>query len=436
MELFRDTLRTMARLARLALVEVRVSPEPEVFLLDASWIREARPDLDIGTAREGIIQAARSACEHNLRESGEWVVCVCRGSRMLVLERGEGSAAIAAWCEAKHFVFERLEREAACLEALGQGVVVLDSEGRVEILSARAGEMLGAEPEAAVGLPASQVLGAVPIGADEDVVRGSLPVSELSLGYQVEPREGRGHVVKLWRHEARAGLQARRRQFLSALRHDVRSPLTSLRGLVGVLGDEPEMSGDDRTRMIALLQAEVERMVTWVEDYLVLLGLRNEPRPVAPVVVKAQTLVQLAEVAFREHAAERGIGFEVGTCPDWVTVRVDPSLRLPFLKNLVGHFFRIGEAGAVVTLQTGGAGEFVVEGRGPGLYTARVEDPFGTISRSTASGKRTPGVGLGLYLVKKVADVHGWRVFCEQVEGALRVSVHWVELAATIQGRV
>jgi signal transduction histidine kinase len=64
------------------------------------------------------------------------------------------------------------------------------------------------------------------------------------------------------------------------------------------------------------------------------------------------------------------------------------------------------------------------------LFATHPKEPFMTLARSTAAGKRTPGVGLGLFVVKKIADVHGWQVTAkvEAREGEpseLVITVEW-----------
>ncbi|HRE92131.1 MAG TPA: hypothetical protein PK095_23655, partial [Myxococcota bacterium] len=151
----------------------------------------------------------------------------------------------------------------------------------------------------------------------------------------------------------------------------------------------------------------------------------------------AQSLVESMLRRFAAHAAERRIALRLEAPPESASREVffDPGLIESFGNNLLGHVLRLGDAGArveVALVEMGGDGPpaLVIRGSGPGLFATHPAEPFMTLARSTASGKRTPGVGLGLFLVKKVADVHGWRVRCEVAPGSentpeLRLEVDW-----------
>jgi signal transduction histidine kinase len=450
-----DTLATMAGLGGLSAVEVRWDPDgsPVLRALHPSnlpaALEAARASIiqavsagreghvEPGAARQAFGATGRTEVEDEASRSAErdasnpgWVVVCSLGGTDYVVSRGLGAEAVRDWAGQHVARLGDADRNARCLAAMGEGHVLVDGAGRVEVVSPIAAAMMGVDAGALEGRASRELWPELPSRVEEnEVARGSLERTRPDLAYQVSARRGGGEGVwvRFRRHEDGGSRRARQAQFVSALRHDVRSPLTSLRGLVGVLSAEPDMSDEDRTRMVSLLQAEVERMVTWVEDYLVVLWLRHEPRPAHVIERAAWRLVEDACEMFEAHARSRGIDFQM-SAPEHAAetpVRVDPSLVAPFLRNLVGHFFRLGERGAEIRVGLDAHGSLIVEGRGPGLFAGHTAEPFMTISRSTASGKRTPGVGLGLFIVKKIADVHGWPVRCEVLGGLLRVNVGW-----------
>lgn len=187
------------------------------------------------------------------------------------------------------------------------------------------------------------------------------------------------------------------------------------------------MPPGERQGLLELLRQEAERTVTWVEDYLVLLRLRFDPRPHNPVRVRCETPLRVLETQYALHARERGVVFSIQADPRAAASRieVDESLLEPFCKNLVGHFLRMADSGASVSVELRADGALVVTGQGPGLFSQHPENPFTTLARSTAAGKRTPGVGLGLFLAKKVADAHGWPIEVTVRDGVVRAEVRW-----------
>jgi len=350
-------------------------------------------------------------------------------------------ARIFAWVQREISRYRDFARSEAVLDVMGEGVVVVDGDHQIVHATRRAAELLGvADPSAAEQRPLRELM---PYVVDRlepnEVARGANgPDNKVTwVAHHPAPAVGAttprpGLVLRL-RSEARF-LETRRGQLqlLSALRHDVRSPLTALRGLVSVLQEEPDMPREERQQLLELLRQEAERTVIWVEDYLILLRLRFEPRPLNLVSLTPDAPLRALEAQLAPHAKERGVNFAaeflnmpppLGEAKSYIAC--DPSLLDAFLKNLVGHFLRLADTGATVGVRIEPSGTLVVEGFGPGLFAQHPPNPFTTLARSTASGKRTPGVGLGLFLAKKVADVHGWPISVTSHEGRVRAIVRW-----------
>lgn len=411
----------------------------------------------LGAAASDIIQAAGQARkgERSDPAARSRAFLVAPG-RVLVLmaPEEEGVPAlqkVASWVEGHLAICRDLRRERAGVEALGEGLIVVDGAGIVTACTRRAAALLGVEPERVEGRPVFEVLDALPRRLEpSEVARGALGPSHPELGYLMQHlapgpdgRERAGLVVKL-RHEEHFARQRKAYLgFLSALRHDVRSPLTALRGLVSVLQEEPDMPESERAGLIALLKQEAERTVTWVEDYLVILRLRFDPRPAQLVAIPVETLVADLTRRFEAHARDRRIALvqePTGAGPGLV-VSLDPGLLEPLCNNLLGHVLRLGDAGAEVGVGLDPErGALVIRGRGPGLFASHPAEAFTTLARSTASGKRTPGVGLGLFLVKKIADVHGWQISAQVVRSdgelpELRLTLDWSARPIAPSGR-
>ncbi len=421
---FIHTLATMAELAGVALVEVRGNGgEPNAdgafVAVRHGGVLRGPQDPTLG----GIIQAVERARKgggpideptRRIRRVGDNLLCVLEGEAAK-LDR------VTAWVDLHLPAVVDQVREKEALDGLGEGLVVVDGDGIIVRCTRRAAEILGTSPERLEGQRLVEVLPAVPPSLEpNEVARGALGEQYPEVGYLVQQLaptssgvERSGLLVKL-RHEQRFAAQRKGYlRFLSALRHDVRSPLTALKGLVSVLMDEPEMPANERLGLLALLKQEAERTVTWVEDYLLLLKLRFEPRPTNLVSMPVATALKDLVRRFEAHARERRILLTLKLPPvaAETELRVDSILLEPFGNNLLGHVLRLGDAGAEVEVTASPeTGAIIVRGHGPGLFATHPKEPFMTLARSTAAGKRTPGVGLGLFVVKKIADVHGWQV--------------------------
>jgi PAS domain S-box-containing protein len=194
-------------------------------------------------------------------------------------------------------------------------------------------------------------------------------------------------------------------EFASVISHDLRNPMEVARGRLELAHDE-QPSEHHEAALWAL-----DRMDTLIEDVLTLARQGRVIDDLEPV-----SLASTAERAWRTTASEDAtIDIEVSE-----TIAGDPDRLL----RLFGNLFRnaIDHAGDDVHVTVGGMeGGFFVADDGPGI-------PEGERERVFEHGYSTSesGTGLGLMIVRKIADAHGWTVsVADSAEGA-RFEVHTV----------
>ena len=221
------------------------------------------------------------------------------------------------------------------------------------------------------------------------------------------------------RERSRLAGEVRRREAVSALgalvgsvAHEVRNPLfaisSTLDAVVARFKDQPEL-----VPFLDVLRRETGRLNTIMNDLLDYGRARVEelrPDQVEPVV---QSAVDLC----RPQAYERRVKLDLRVAPGLPSVCIDRDRLLMALRNIVDNAVRHAPSGTAVGVRVGiepeqGAGvEFQVRDRGPGFapeVLKRLFEPFIT--------QRPGGIGLGLYLVKRVIEDHGGRI---SVENAL-----------------
>ena len=188
--------------------------------------------------------------------------------------------------------------------------------------------------------------------------------------------------------------------------HELRSPLARLKMAVSLLEDTPE--GAPRARLKSEIRTNIGELDALVEE--VLLASRLDAQ--APGFVKAA--VDLIPVAAVEAAQ---VGAELQTALPALAVQGDERLLRRALRNLLENARRYG--GGEITLSavrvTGPAprAELRVCDRGPGVPAALRERIFEPFFRLPGHTEREGGVGLGLALVKQIAERHGGSVRCE-----------------------
>jgi signal transduction histidine kinase len=194
------------------------------------------------------------------------------------------------------------------------------------------------------------------------------------------------------------------KSLLANASHELRSPLTRLKMAVSMLD---EATPEQRQAMRREIDVNVAELDALVEE--VLLASRLDAGAAPGRVDEVDLLGLAAEEAARVDALAQG---------DAVTLRGDERLIRRALRNLLENARRYGGGEVELELRRhGGRAEIRVCDRGPGVpeaYRARIFEPF---FRLPGHAEKAGGVGLGLALVRQIAERHGGAVRCEPREG-------------------
>ncbi|MES2945599.1 MAG: ATP-binding protein, partial [Pseudomonadota bacterium] len=204
-----------------------------------------------------------------------------------------------------------------------------------------------------------------------------------------------------------------RRDFVANVSHEIRTPLTVLSGFIETLQTLP-LKEAERTRYLALMAQQSQRMQTLVNDLLTLSRLEGSPFPGATDWMTTSALLAQCEQEARALSAVlmphgHQIQFDLGPACEIAGVQTE---LYSAMSNLVTNAVRYTpDAGLVRVswkLLEDGRGEFKVKDSGPGIapeHLPRLTERFYRIDRSRS--RETGGTGLGLAIVKHVAQRHG-----------------------------
>ncbi len=186
--------------------------------------------------------------------------------------------------------------------------------------------------------------------------------------------------------------------------HELRSPLARLKMALEMLdGSAP----DERPRLKHEIAADIAELDALVEE--VLLSSRLDAREQLDQREPVELLALAAEEAARVDAAAGG---------EPLRVLGDERLLRRALRNLLDNARRYGGGEITVELAHRGAlAELAVSDRGPGVPEAYRERIFEAFFRLPGHAERAGGVGLGLALVRQIAQRHGGSVRCEPRAG-------------------
>lgn len=211
---------------------------------------------------------------------------------------------------------------------------------------------------------------------------------------------------------------AQQRQFVSDASHELRSPLTAIRGQLEVLARSESPSAAEIHRVEAMTLTEMRRVERLVDD---LLALARLDEGVAPALREVELGPFLSGLA----SGHEGVT-ELGELPD-ETLRIDPDLIAQVVRNLLSNASRHAGSGGRVVLsaRADGAGLVVsVDDNGPGIPPQQRERVFDRFHRSEqARDRASGGSGLGLGIARSIVELHGGRIWVDDSPlGGARVS--------------
>ncbi len=223
------------------------------------------------------------------------------------------------------------------------------------------------------------------------------------------------------RSEARAEAEVLRSALLTSLGHDLKTPLTSVRGAIATLRSAgPKLDEAVRDDLLATAEEEAERLSRWIANILDI--VRIESRQLQP----RREVVDLAEAI--ETAAARagraqGRAIALDLAPALVANRLDPVLLDQVLANLLDNALKFsGPEGRVAVRgrQEGAELAIAVEDDGPGIAREDLHRVFDPFFRATRTDRVAAGSGLGLAICRGLTQAMGGRIAAESPIAAAR----------------
>jgi two-component system phosphate regulon sensor histidine kinase PhoR len=331
------------------------------------------------------------------------------------------------------------ERLGAVLAGMVEGVLVLDAEGRIVLANPRLREFF-AVPGSVEGRLPLEVIRRADVdealreaGSGAPVVREIEEVGPRGVTLQVHaigfPAHGeRLGTVAVFHDTTELGrLEAMRREFVANVSHELKTPLTAIRGYAETLAAGGVSPEQQRTFLDVILR-HGKRLGALIEDILQLSRIesRKLDLEMAPVDVAELARGVLADLEAR--LVEKKLSASVETRGDPQAMADARSLE-QILLNLLDNAIKYTEAGGAITVRVDGAGprlRVTVEDTGLGIPRAdqdRIFERFYRVDR--ARSREQGGTGLGLSIVKHLVHANGGNVFLEsQVGKGTRVSFH------------
>ena len=212
-------------------------------------------------------------------------------------------------------------------------------------------------------------------------------------------------------------LERQRAQFLGMISHELRGPLTSIKGSAAILLESPSSLEPAETVQLArIIDSQANRMRDLISDLLVMARIEAGTLSVAPEPADVARLVDEARNNFLSGGGRENIVIDLDSGLPWV--QVDRRGIVQVLDNLLTNAAKYSDDSSPIRL---GAilddlhVELSVADQGRGVPPERLAQLFSKFSRIEGDeGARVPlGVGLGLAICKGIVEAHGGRIWAE-----------------------
>jgi len=325
----------------------------------------------------------------------------------------------------------------AVLSSMEEGVLAVDNEGIIINVNQTCGVLLGVEPDALKGRRVHEVVRKPDVLefveralSSEDSVEGDVLVRAeedrwLSVhGTALYDATNRkiGTLIVLHDVTRLRRLESVRRDFVANVSHELKTPITSIKGFVETLMDGALDDRENAARFLEIISRQVNRLDAIIEDLLTLSrlekgaeeqGSRLESGSVRDVLRAA---IEMCE----KKAADKRIDVDL-ECPADLTAPMNGHLLEQAVVNLVDNAVKYSESGGKVCVGAVRDGDSVVirvQDWGCGIerkHLARLFERFYRVDK--ARSRELGGTGLGLAIVRHIALVHHGSVSVESEVG-------------------
>ncbi len=204
-----------------------------------------------------------------------------------------------------------------------------------------------------------------------------------------------------------------RAEFLGMVSHELRLPLTSIKGSTAtLLNPASDLDPAEMNQFFRIIDQQADNMQTLIGDLLDVVRIETGTLPVAPEPSQVPTLVDMARNNFLSGGGRHGL--EINLDPDLPQVMADRRRIVQVLGNLLSNAARHSGETSVISVRARRQGLYVavtVADQGEGVPAELLPHLFRKFTR--VEGASPAGSGLGLAICKGIVEAHGGRIWAE-----------------------
>ncbi len=324
----------------------------------------------------------------------------------------------------------------AILSSMMEGVMAVDPEGKLITLNRAGARMLGVSAEAVQSMSIQEVVKDPELqwfltrNFSKKSIEGEVTLKTDGqrimqvLGTSLQDPAGMAMGTLIVFHDVThlRRLENTRRDFVANVSHELKTPITSIKGFVETLLAGALKEPENAENFLRIIAKQTDRLNEIIEDLLSLSRIEQDAERgqifLTPQKIKGilQEAIQVCEA----KAAENSVALQLN-CPEDLRAEINAPLLEQALVNLIDNAIKYSSAGNMVQIEAERvAGKVVIRvtDQGLGIPKEHVNRIFERFYRVDASrNRKAGGTGLGLAIVKHIAQAHGGKVTAASTPG-------------------
>ncbi|MFI5333605.1 MAG: ATP-binding protein [Chlamydiales bacterium] len=304
------------------------------------------------------------------------------------------------------------------LEYLEEGVVSVDSGLKICKMNYRASKILDLNKRALIGQKVTSFTGHPVMEKAKELLARCMPNEEILTGsvslekhdfdlIAIPQGKNRGAILILQDKSAHAQILQMGKDFIGNAAHELRTPITVIKGFAETLQDMPELPKEMVSEIMEKIVKNCERMNILVKNLLTLADLENLP------ALRLQNVDLNALIENCRHlllTAHPSVKIQLHKTETPLMIRVDPDILELALMNLLENAVKYSQAPGEIMVKIRGDSEkttIEISDKGIGIPAENLEKiflRFYTVDK--ARSRRLGGAGLGLSIVKAIIEKH------------------------------
>lgn len=207
--------------------------------------------------------------------------------------------------------------------------------------------------------------------------------------------------------------EKRMKDFVGNVSHELKSPLTSIKGFIEALIDGKGKTAERTQKFLSIMDKEANRLIKLIDDLLILCKADSNLE-VEPQKINVNKLIQEVITNFEVNALHKSVSFKLNYTNKLLYAKVEPHSLKQIMINLLDNAIKYSpeKSQILVTVScTSDEVEISITDRGPGIPEEDIPNIWDRFYRvDKARSRETGGTGLGLAIVKELIDKNGGEI--------------------------